>query len=119
MLDLHTFQDRTGIHFLDQSLLIRALTHPSFLNENPKQGTEDNQRLEYLGDAVLDFICSEWLYHRFPEATEGRLTRLRASLRPSVATSMSFLSLNSHSTPLMAYRLLSRAVANRHCSMPT
>jgi ribonuclease-3 len=80
MLDLTTFQDKTGIHFLDQSLLIRALTHPSFLNENPKQGTEDNQRLEYLGDAILDFICSEWLYHRFPEATEGRLTRLRASL---------------------------------------
>jgi ribonuclease-3 len=80
MLDLHIFQDRTGIHFHDQSLLIRALTHPSFLNENPKQGTEDNQRLEYLGDAVLDFICSEWLYHRFPEAPEGRLTRLRASL---------------------------------------
>ena len=80
MLDLTTFQDRTGIHFLDQSLLIRALTHPSYLNENPRQGTEDNQRLEYLGDAILDFICSEWLYHRFPEATEGRLTRLRASL---------------------------------------
>jgi ribonuclease-3 len=80
MLDLTTFQNKTGIHFLDQSLLIRALTHPSFLNENPKQGTEDNQRLEYLGDAILDFICSEWLYHRFPEATEGRLTRLRASL---------------------------------------
>jgi ribonuclease-3 len=80
MLDLHTIQDRIGVHFHDQSLLLRALTHPSFLNENPKQGTEDNQRLEYLGDAVLDFICSEWLYHRFPEATEGRLTRLRASL---------------------------------------
>ena len=80
MLDLHTFQDRIGISFRDQSLLVRALTHPSFLNENPKQGTEDNQRLEYLGDAVLDFICSEWLYHRFPEATEGKLTRLRASL---------------------------------------
>lgn len=66
--------------FLDQSLLTRALTHPSYLNENPYSGLEDNQRLEFLGDAILDFISGELLYHRFPEAPEGRLTRLRAAL---------------------------------------
>lgn len=79
-LDLRAFQDLIGLHFRDQSLLLRALTHPSYLNENPEQGLEDNERLEFLGDAVLDFISGEWLYHHFPEAPEGRLTRLRAAL---------------------------------------
>ncbi len=79
-MDLSAFQNNIGLHFRDQSLLLRALTHPSYLNEHPKQGLEDNQRLEFLGDAILDFISSEWLYHRFPEAPEGRLTRLRAAL---------------------------------------
>ena len=78
--DLKAFQRVTGLCFRDQSLLLRALTHPSYLNENPDQGLEDNERLEFLGDAVLDFISGEWLYHRFPEAREGRLTRLRAVL---------------------------------------
>jgi ribonuclease-3 len=79
-IDLPTFQKKCGLFFDDQSLLLRALTHPSYLNEHPQRGLEDNQRLEYLGDAVLDFISSEWLYHRFPEAPEGRLTRLRSAL---------------------------------------
>lgn len=72
--------DFPGLKFKDKSLLTRALTHPSFLNENPHTGLEDNQRLEFLGDAVLDFLSGELLYHRFPEAPEGRLTRLRAAL---------------------------------------
>ncbi len=73
-------QELTGITFHDQSLLLRALTHPSYLNEHPDTGLEDNERLEFLGDAVLDFVSAELLYHRFPEAPEGRLTRLRAAL---------------------------------------
>lgn len=79
-LNLETFQSAIGLHFNDLSLLLRALTHPSYLNENPDRGLEDNERLEFLGDAVLDFISGEWLYHHFPEAREGRLTRLRAGL---------------------------------------
>ncbi len=79
-IDLAAFQELNCLSFRDQSLLLRALTHPSYLNEHPRQGIEDNQRLEFLGDAVLDFISGELLYHRFPEATEGRLTRLRAAL---------------------------------------
>lgn len=73
-------EEQLGLEFLDKSLLLRALTHPSYLNEHPQEGLEDNQRLEFLGDAVLDFISGELLYHRFPEAPEGRLTRLRAAL---------------------------------------
>jgi ribonuclease-3 len=65
--------------FRDSSLLRRALTHRSYLNEHPEV-FEDNERLEFLGDAVLDFVVGAMLYHRLPEMKEGRLTRLRSSL---------------------------------------
>ncbi|MBN1965805.1 MAG: ribonuclease III [Anaerolineae bacterium] len=73
-------QTQLGIHFDDQSLLLRALTHRSYLNEHPEDSLDDNERLEFLGDAVLDFVTGDWLYNRFPEMREGRLTRLRAAL---------------------------------------
>ena len=66
--------------FRDTSLLARALTHRSYLNEHPEMALEDNERLEFLGDAVLDFVVGAWLYNRFPELPEGRLTSLRAAL---------------------------------------
>jgi ribonuclease-3 len=69
-----------GVHFEHPALLLRALTHRSYLNENPDLALEDNQRLEFLGDAVLDFISGAWLYQHFPEFQEGRLTSLRAAL---------------------------------------
>ncbi len=52
------------------ALLTRALTHRSYINENP-DALEDNERLEFLGDAVLDFIVAAWLYNHYPEMTEG------------------------------------------------
>ncbi len=73
-------QNRIGIHFGDITLLERALTHRSYVNEHLEHHLEDNERLEFLGDAVLDFVAGDWLYHRFPEMHEGRLTRLRAAL---------------------------------------
>jgi ribonuclease-3 len=69
-----------GLAFDDKSLLQRALTHRSYLNEHPDFGFEDNERLEFLGDAVLDFVTGEYLYHRFPELAEGPLTSLRSAL---------------------------------------
>ncbi len=69
-----------GIAFADKSLLQRALTHRSYLNEHPDFPFEDNERLEFLGDAVLDFVTGEYLYHRFPELREGSLTSLRSVL---------------------------------------
>jgi ribonuclease-3 len=69
-----------GVEFDDKSLLKRALTHRSYLNEHPDFAFEDNERLEFLGDAVLDFLTGEYLYHRFPELAEGPLTNLRSSL---------------------------------------
>lgn len=80
MPNLTAFQEQLGVTFLDLSLLQRALTHRSYLNEHPEHTLEDNERLEFLGDAVLDFIAGAWLYHRYPEMDEGRLTRLRAGL---------------------------------------
>lgn len=60
-------------------LLSRALTHRSYVNEHP-EALEDNERLEFLGDAVLDFLVGDWLYNHFPEMAEGQLTRLRSAL---------------------------------------
>ncbi|MFV9674457.1 MAG: ribonuclease III [Anaerolineales bacterium] len=73
------FIRQTGLSFSNPSLLRRALTHRSYLNEHP-EALEDNERLEYLGDATLDFIAAVWLYNRFPEMDEGALTRLRSAL---------------------------------------
>ena len=70
---------RNGLEFDDPSLLQRALTHRSYVNENP-DSLEDNERLEYLGDAALDFLTATWLFKRFPEMDEGELTRLRSAL---------------------------------------
>ncbi len=85
MTDVYTtetpehFSKRLNLPFKDYFLLSRALTHRSYLNEN-KDAIEDNERLEFLGDAVLDFIVAEWLYNHYPEKPEGDLTRLRAAL---------------------------------------
>ncbi len=71
--------DRLGVSFGNLSLLTRALTHRSFLNEN-SNAVEDNERLEFLGDAVLDFVVGAWVYHHCPEMPEGDLTRMRSAL---------------------------------------
>ena len=74
------FQEARGITFRDPALLQRALTHASYLNENPDCSWGDNERLEFLGDAVGDFIAADYLYQRFPGWHEGQLTGLRAEL---------------------------------------
>jgi ribonuclease-3 len=79
-MDFSAAESGLDLIFLDPSLLQRALTHRSFLNENPDYPLEDNERLEFLGDAVLDFVVGEYLYHRFPQQDEGTLTSLRAAL---------------------------------------
>nr|HID14062.1 ribonuclease III [Anaerolineae bacterium] len=78
--DLRTIQQALGHRFRDLNLLLRALTHPSYVNEHPEDATGDNQRLEFLGDAVLDFVAGAWVYRRYPDFDEGRMTRLRAAL---------------------------------------
>jgi ribonuclease-3 len=73
------FNQRAGLGFKNVALLTRSLTHRSYINENP-DALEDNERLEFLGDAVLDFIVAAWLYNRYPEMTEGDLTLVRTAL---------------------------------------
>jgi ribonuclease-3 len=73
------FQTRFGIQFTNQSLLLRALTHRSSVNELPFLNG-DNERLEFLGDAVIGLVAAEFLYQRFPEKREGPLTAMRAYL---------------------------------------
>ncbi|NMC52042.1 MAG: ribonuclease III [Chloroflexi bacterium] len=70
---------RLNLAFNDLLLVSRALTHRSYLNEHP-EALEDNERLEFLGDAVLDFLVGAWLYNHFPEMPEGDLTRMRSAL---------------------------------------
>ena len=71
--------ERIGFKFPHLRLLTRALTHRSYVNEHTDVA-EDNERLEFLGDAVLDFVVGAWLYNRFPEMAEGHLTRMRSAL---------------------------------------
>ncbi|HET7009705.1 MAG TPA: ribonuclease III [Anaerolineales bacterium] len=73
------FARQAGLVFSDPGLLRRALTHRSYINEHPDV-PEDNERLEFLGDAALDLLSAAWLYRRFPEMDEGELTRLRSVL---------------------------------------
>lgn len=79
MSNLDELQQHLGVTFKDTAKLRRALTHRSYINEHPED-LEDNERLEFLGDAVLDFLIAAQLFHRFPEMTEGQLTALRSSL---------------------------------------
>jgi ribonuclease-3 len=66
--------------FKNPALFTRALTHRSYLNEHPEVEPLDNERLEFLGDAILDFIVAGWLYKRYPDLSEGRLTSIRSAL---------------------------------------
>ena len=77
---LDTLQERLGYWFEDEALLKDALTHRSFLNENRRVARRDNERMELLGDAVLDLAASDLLYAAYPKAREGELSRRRADM---------------------------------------
>ena len=80
MSDLKKFQAEIGYEFKDEQLLKQALTHSSYANEKHLKKLSDNERLEFLGDAVLEVVSSEFLFHTYPKLTEGELTKLRASI---------------------------------------
>lgn len=73
-------EERTGHRFQDIGILLEALTHRSYANEAGDAAMADNDRLEYLGDAVLELVISKHLYKEFPEMDSGQMTKLRASL---------------------------------------
>ncbi|MBQ2900985.1 MAG: ribonuclease III [Agathobacter sp.] len=88
MSDLKKFQEGIGYTFKNEHLLKQALTHSSYANEKHLKKLSDNERLEFLGDAVLEVISSEFLFQNYPKLTEGQLTKLRASIvcEPTLAT---------------------------------
>ena len=80
MVDLVALQETLKISFNDLSLLEQALVHSSYINENPGFAPASNERLEFLGDAILGFIVAEKLYQDFPDLAEGEMTKLRSVL---------------------------------------
>ena len=78
--DFKELQKNLGIKFKNENLLKQAFVHRSYLNENPAFELRHNERLEYLGDAVLELIVTEYLFKNYPDLAEGEMTNLRASL---------------------------------------
>ncbi|WP_201713764.1 ribonuclease III [Rossellomorea arthrocnemi] len=79
-LKFKTFQNQMGIQFKDEKLLKQAFTHSSYVNEHRRKPYEDNERLEFLGDAVLELTVSQFLFKKYPMMSEGELTKLRAAI---------------------------------------
>ena len=102
-MDFSTFETKIGYSFKDKRLLETAFTHRSYLNENRAPGREHNERMEFLGDAVLELVVTEFLFAKYPEKPEGDLTAYRAALvnTQSIAEAATKLGMNE-------YLLLSR-----------
>ncbi|MDD6657377.1 MAG: ribonuclease III [Lachnospiraceae bacterium] len=79
MMELETLEKEISYSFKDKSLLKQALTHSSFSNEQRIRKWKNYERIEFLGDAVLELVSSDYFYHTFPEETEGNLTKMRAA----------------------------------------
>ncbi len=107
--DFNVFEQSVGLAFNDKDILRQAFTHRSYLNEHRGEVVGHNERLEFLGDAVLELISTHFLYERFPKKTEGELTAFRAALVNAVtcAEVASELGMND-------YLLLSRGESKDH-----
>ena len=79
-MDFSKFEEQAGVSFKDKSLLKQAFTHRSYINENRGEAREHNERLEFLGDAVLELVITDYLYLKLKDSSEGELTSLRSAL---------------------------------------
>lgn len=79
-MDFSKFEDKAGVKFKNEALLRQAFTHRSYINENRDSGLEHNERLEFLGDAVLELVITDFLYKKMEHSDEGELTSLRSAL---------------------------------------
>jgi len=106
MVNFSEFEEKTKIFFKDKNLLKQAFVHRSYINENGSMGLSHNERLEFLGDAVLELIVTDYLYKKYPNYTEGELTAVRSALVNAIiiAEVAANLSMND-------YLLLSRGEA--------
>jgi ribonuclease-3 len=109
MIQFKDFEDKTKITFKDKNLLKQAFIHRSYINENPSAGLSHNERLEFLGDAVLELSVTDFLYRKYPNHTEGELTALRSALVNAIIISEVALKLGMNE-----FLLLSRGEAKDH-----
>lgn len=79
-MDFTEFQNKIGLTFKDTSLLTQAFVHRSYINENKASGLSHNERLEFLGDAVLELVITDFLYNKYTDKPEGELTAYRSAL---------------------------------------
>ena len=87
MINFADFEEKTKIVFKDKDLLKQAFIHRSYINENPSAGLSHNERLEFLGDAVLELVVTDFLYKKYPSYAEGELTSLRSALVNAITIS--------------------------------
>jgi ribonuclease-3 len=92
------FEQKIDVSFSDKKLLKEAFTHRSYINENKNCGWSHNERLEFLGDAVLELVVTDYLFNKYPEETEGELTSYRAALvnTQSIAEGANMWGMNDH-----------------------
>lgn len=105
-MDFNVFEASIGIEFKNKDLLKQAFIHRSYLNENRSLKLEHNERLEFLGDAVLELVITDYLYKKYPEKNEGELTAFRSSLVNSVTLSQA-----AEKIGMNAFLLLSKGEA--------
>ena len=106
MIDFSAFEKKTQIVFKDKNLLMQAFIHRSYINENPKTNLSHNERLEFLGDAVLELVVTDYLYEKYPNYTEGELTAIRSAL-----VNASIISEAASETGMNDFLLLSKGEA--------
>lgn len=109
MINFTEFEEKTKIFFKDKNLLKQAFIHRSYINENGNTGLSHNERLEFLGDAVLELVVTDFLYKKYPSYTEGELTAVRSALVNAIIISEVALK-----TGMNEYLLLSRGEAKDH-----
>ncbi|MEK7157763.1 MAG: ribonuclease III [Patescibacteria group bacterium] len=106
MIDFSKFEKKANISFKNKDLLKQAFTHRSYVNENKADSLAHNERMEFLGDAVLELVVTEYLYSKYPNATEGDLTSYRSALVNAIT-----LSGVARSLDVNEYLLLSKGEA--------
>lgn len=100
--DLGKLQQLINVDFSDTKILLSAVTHRSYLNEHKEADWDHNERLEFLGDAVLELVVTDYLYKKYPEKPEGELTAVRAALVNTISLSAASESLGINSYLLMS-----------------
>jgi len=91
---LGKLEERLGVVFVDRELLLTAITHRSYLNEHREATQQHNERFEFLGDAVLELVVTDFLFHKYPAMPEGELTAIRAALVNTVSIADASTKLN-------------------------